>query len=216
MYLNDFGFYPPGPTTETLTAGPFCSEPRSHTPAARGRPASPAWRPGLQRHRSARAAQVTPAWVGTSRPPRRLRVYNGSTLGAVSMLTNAPGTGVASRRFTAACARATSPARPNFLLFFDSHLVDEMPFFQNIQPLFPRRIPKVLRRHLSHLYFHRYRIRASHFRRWYSPGCGLATKRHQGRWNVDFCDGHVQCLTTKDLFDITNQAVLARWRLNHQ
>ncbi len=36
-------------------------------------------------------------------------------------------------------------------------------------------------------------------------------RRHGGRWNVVFCDGHVETLKTKGLFDATDNEVLRRW-----
>ena len=40
--------------------------------------------------------------------------------------------------------------------------------------------------------------------------------RHGGRWNVVFCDSHVESLTTKALFDPRQDAVLRRWNRDHQ
>ena len=40
--------------------------------------------------------------------------------------------------------------------------------------------------------------------------------RHGGRWNVVFCDNHVESLTTKALFDPRQDAVLRRWNRDHQ
>ena len=40
-------------------------------------------------------------------------------------------------------------------------------------------------------------------------------KRHGGRSNVVFCDGHVECLTTKQFMDPRSDAVLRRWFRDH-
>ncbi len=40
-------------------------------------------------------------------------------------------------------------------------------------------------------------------------------KRHGGRWNVVFCDGHVENQTTKGLLDPRSEAVLRRWYRDH-
>lgn len=44
----------------------------------------------------------------------------------------------------------------------------------------------------------------------------LRRRRHQGKWNVVFCDGHVETLTTRQLFDARQDRVLARWNNDHQ
>jgi prepilin-type N-terminal cleavage/methylation domain-containing protein/prepilin-type processing-associated H-X9-DG protein len=36
-------------------------------------------------------------------------------------------------------------------------------------------------------------------------------RRHLGRWNVGFCDGHVENLKAIDLFDVRRDSVLKRW-----
>jgi len=41
-------------------------------------------------------------------------------------------------------------------------------------------------------------------------------KRHGGKWNVVFCDGHVESLRPIDLFDMTNVVVAQRWNYDHQ
>jgi prepilin-type processing-associated H-X9-DG protein len=43
----------------------------------------------------------------------------------------------------------------------------------------------------------------------------LQPKRHGGTWNVLFCDGHVQALTTKEFLDPRSDAVLQRWNRDH-
>jgi prepilin-type processing-associated H-X9-DG protein/prepilin-type N-terminal cleavage/methylation domain-containing protein len=40
--------------------------------------------------------------------------------------------------------------------------------------------------------------------------------RHGGRWNVGFCDGHVESLRAKDLFDRRSDDVLAHWNNDNQ
>jgi prepilin-type processing-associated H-X9-DG protein len=44
----------------------------------------------------------------------------------------------------------------------------------------------------------------------------LIRGRHAGRWNVVFCDAHVESLKTKQLFDPRDQTVLRRWNRDHQ
>jgi prepilin-type N-terminal cleavage/methylation domain-containing protein/prepilin-type processing-associated H-X9-DG protein len=39
----------------------------------------------------------------------------------------------------------------------------------------------------------------------------LRKRRHGGRWNVVFCDAHVESLKTRDLFDGRRDEVLMRW-----
>jgi prepilin-type N-terminal cleavage/methylation domain-containing protein/prepilin-type processing-associated H-X9-DG protein len=43
----------------------------------------------------------------------------------------------------------------------------------------------------------------------------LQPKRHGGVWNVLFCDGHVQALTTKAFLDPRSDAVVQRWYRDH-
>jgi prepilin-type N-terminal cleavage/methylation domain-containing protein/prepilin-type processing-associated H-X9-DG protein len=43
----------------------------------------------------------------------------------------------------------------------------------------------------------------------------LQPKRHGGVWNVLFCDGHVQALTTKQFLDPRSDAVVQRWNRDH-
>jgi prepilin-type N-terminal cleavage/methylation domain-containing protein/prepilin-type processing-associated H-X9-DG protein len=51
------------------------------------------------------------------------------------------------------------------------------------------------------------------------PGRGVniaaARARHQGKANVVFCDGHVESLTLKSLFEDTSDAALIRWNRDH-
>lgn len=46
--------------------------------------------------------------------------------------------------------------------------------------------------------------------------CQLTAQRHDGRWNVSFCDGHVENLRAAGLFDLSNQAVARRWNSDNQ
>lgn len=48
------------------------------------------------------------------------------------------------------------------------------------------------------------------------PIPGLTTQRHGGRWNVGFCDGHVENLRAVDLFDFSNPTVARRWDSDNQ
>jgi prepilin-type processing-associated H-X9-DG protein len=48
------------------------------------------------------------------------------------------------------------------------------------------------------------------------PAVQAMAQRHGGKWNVAFCDGHVENLQTKNLFDATNSAVLCRWNNDNQ
>jgi prepilin-type processing-associated H-X9-DG protein len=41
-------------------------------------------------------------------------------------------------------------------------------------------------------------------------------RRHGGRWNVAFCDGHVENLKPKALFDFHDPDVARRWNSDHQ
>jgi prepilin-type processing-associated H-X9-DG protein len=40
--------------------------------------------------------------------------------------------------------------------------------------------------------------------------------RHGARWNVGFCDAHVENLRTKNLFDRSKPAIAQRWNNDHQ
>jgi prepilin-type N-terminal cleavage/methylation domain-containing protein/prepilin-type processing-associated H-X9-DG protein len=40
--------------------------------------------------------------------------------------------------------------------------------------------------------------------------------RHGGRWNVSFCDGHIENLRTKQLFDPKNDFVYRRWNCDYE
>jgi len=41
-------------------------------------------------------------------------------------------------------------------------------------------------------------------------------QRHFGRWNIAYCDGHVQTQTTKEIFDYTNDEVLKLHNKDHR
>ncbi len=41
-------------------------------------------------------------------------------------------------------------------------------------------------------------------------------RRHGARWNVGFCDGHVENLQGKDLWNYSNPGVACRWNIDHQ
>jgi len=44
-----------------------------------------------------------------------------------------------------------------------------------------------------------------------APAIGYVRQRHDGRFNVLFCDGHVEGLKVRDLFDLGQDRVLKRW-----
>jgi prepilin-type N-terminal cleavage/methylation domain-containing protein/prepilin-type processing-associated H-X9-DG protein len=41
-------------------------------------------------------------------------------------------------------------------------------------------------------------------------------QRHNGRWVMSFCDGHVQNMSPADIFDISNSVAMSRWNADHQ
>ena len=41
-------------------------------------------------------------------------------------------------------------------------------------------------------------------------------QRHNSRWNVLFCDDHVEALRLRKLFDSSRDAVLQRWNRDNQ
>jgi prepilin-type processing-associated H-X9-DG protein len=41
-------------------------------------------------------------------------------------------------------------------------------------------------------------------------------QRHNGRWNIAFCDGHVESLKPGNLFDIRKSDLMQRWNNDHQ
>jgi prepilin-type N-terminal cleavage/methylation domain-containing protein/prepilin-type processing-associated H-X9-DG protein len=40
--------------------------------------------------------------------------------------------------------------------------------------------------------------------------------RHNAKWNVGFCDGHVESLAPNDLFDVSRDSVARRWNFDHE
>ena len=46
---------------------------------------------------------------------------------------------------------------------------------------------------------------------WAPASWSWVLRRHGDRWNIVFCDGHVGCLKTKDLFDCRSASVRSRW-----
>jgi len=48
------------------------------------------------------------------------------------------------------------------------------------------------------------------------PGVQAMSRRHGGRWNVGFCDGHVENLRALQLFNISDPLVAQRWNIDHQ
>jgi prepilin-type N-terminal cleavage/methylation domain-containing protein/prepilin-type processing-associated H-X9-DG protein len=41
-------------------------------------------------------------------------------------------------------------------------------------------------------------------------------QRHGGRWNITFCDGHVESLKPSNLFTYQNSSLMQRWNIDHQ
>jgi prepilin-type N-terminal cleavage/methylation domain-containing protein/prepilin-type processing-associated H-X9-DG protein len=41
-------------------------------------------------------------------------------------------------------------------------------------------------------------------------------QRHNGRWVMSFCDGHVQNASPADIWDISNSIAMSRWNRDHQ
>jgi prepilin-type N-terminal cleavage/methylation domain-containing protein/prepilin-type processing-associated H-X9-DG protein len=41
-------------------------------------------------------------------------------------------------------------------------------------------------------------------------------QRHNARWNVGFCDGHVENLAPNDLFNLSQDSVARRWNIDHE
>ncbi len=39
-------------------------------------------------------------------------------------------------------------------------------------------------------------------------------RRHGGRWNVLFCDQHIENLTTKGLYDVSQDSIAQRWNID--
>ncbi len=51
---------------------------------------------------------------------------------------------------------------------------------------------------------------------WDAAALQYQRQRHGDRWNVVFCDGHVEGLTTRQFLDSRSDAVLRRWYADHQ
>jgi prepilin-type N-terminal cleavage/methylation domain-containing protein/prepilin-type processing-associated H-X9-DG protein len=45
---------------------------------------------------------------------------------------------------------------------------------------------------------------------------GEMNQRHNGRWTVAFCDGHVENMRVEDLFNLTNSVARSHWNRDHQ
>jgi prepilin-type processing-associated H-X9-DG protein len=48
------------------------------------------------------------------------------------------------------------------------------------------------------------------------PMVKVIPQRHSGKWNVVFCDGHVENLITMNLFDEGRPEVARRWNTDNQ
>jgi len=48
------------------------------------------------------------------------------------------------------------------------------------------------------------------------PAIQFLKQRHSARWNVSFCDGHVETLRAIDLFNYRNPFVTQRWNTDHK
>lgn len=48
------------------------------------------------------------------------------------------------------------------------------------------------------------------------PGEQAVSQRHGSRWNIWFCDGHIENLRPSELFNISNSVVAQRWNIDHQ
>jgi prepilin-type N-terminal cleavage/methylation domain-containing protein/prepilin-type processing-associated H-X9-DG protein len=49
-----------------------------------------------------------------------------------------------------------------------------------------------------------------------NPGFQAMRQRHWGKFNIGFCDAHVESLRTNELVNLKNSAVAARWNNDHQ
>jgi prepilin-type N-terminal cleavage/methylation domain-containing protein/prepilin-type processing-associated H-X9-DG protein len=49
-----------------------------------------------------------------------------------------------------------------------------------------------------------------------NPAIQAMRQRHWGKFNIGFCDAHVESLRTNDLVDLNNSAVAQRWNTDHQ
>lgn len=56
--------------------------------------------------------------------------------------------------------------------------------------------------------------RSPYFEAW-KAWAELMKRRHGGRWNMVFCDGHVESLKTRDLYDVRREPILQRWNYDH-
>jgi len=55
--------------------------------------------------------------------------------------------------------------------------------------------------------------------RWLPPtnqAVHVVKQRHGGRWDMGFCDGHVENLRANDLFNLSNSIVARRWNNDYQ
>jgi prepilin-type processing-associated H-X9-DG protein len=43
----------------------------------------------------------------------------------------------------------------------------------------------------------------------------LMNQRHNGRWVMSFCDGHVENMRPEDIFDESNTVAMIRWNADH-
>jgi prepilin-type processing-associated H-X9-DG protein len=48
------------------------------------------------------------------------------------------------------------------------------------------------------------------------PAVQAIPRRHSGRWNIGFCDAHVENLRANNLFNVANANVVRRWNIDHQ
>jgi prepilin-type N-terminal cleavage/methylation domain-containing protein/prepilin-type processing-associated H-X9-DG protein len=48
-----------------------------------------------------------------------------------------------------------------------------------------------------------------------AEGAAFIRQRHGGRWNMAFCDGHVQLFKTRELYNYHSDQVLQRWNRDH-
>jgi prepilin-type processing-associated H-X9-DG protein len=48
------------------------------------------------------------------------------------------------------------------------------------------------------------------------PAMNAVAQRHKRRWNVSFCDGHVETLASRELFPMTNAPSTRRWNFDNQ
>jgi prepilin-type processing-associated H-X9-DG protein len=48
------------------------------------------------------------------------------------------------------------------------------------------------------------------------PSVKAMKRRHNGRWTIAFCDGHVETLKVTQLFAISNAAVAQRWNCDNR